>query len=87
MNAKRTGACALALCLLAMPLPASAYIGPGAGLSALGTFVAIVGAFVLLLAGFVWYPVKRLLRGRAATRAKPAQPSAARSEAAASSED
>jgi hypothetical protein len=52
-----------------MPLPASAYIGPGAGLSAPGTFVALVGAFILLLAGFVWYPVKRLLRGRAANQA------------------
>lgn len=59
--------CALALGLLimALPLPAAAYIGPGAGLSAIGSLVALVGAFFLLLAGFVWYPVKRLLRGRA----------------------
>ena len=48
--------------------PALAYIGPGAGLSAIGTFVAVIGAFLLLLVGFVWYPVKRLLRGRKATK-------------------
>jgi hypothetical protein len=56
---------ALGLFILALPLPAAAYIGPGAGLSAIGSLVALVGAFFLLLAGFVWYPVKRLLRGRA----------------------
>ena len=41
--------------------PASAYIGPGAGLSALGTLVAVLGACLLLVVGFIWYPVKRLL--------------------------
>ncbi len=56
---------AVGLVVLAAPFPAEAYIGPGAGLSALGSLVALVGAFFLLLAGFVWYPVKRLLRGRA----------------------
>ena len=44
--------------------PAQAYIGPGAGLSAIGTAVAVVGAFLLLIVGFVWYPVKRFLRNR-----------------------
>jgi len=58
---------ALGLVIMALPLPAAAYIGPGAGLSAIGSLVALVGAFFLLLAGFVWYPVKRLLRGRAGT--------------------
>lgn len=40
---------------------AFAYIGPGAGLSALGTLVAFASAVVLAIVGFVWYPVKRLL--------------------------
>ena len=48
--------------------PALAYIGPGAGLSAIGTFVAVIGAIFLLIVGFVWYPVKRVLRGRKATK-------------------
>ncbi len=65
MRVNLTGIVAVGLFVLAVPLPAAAYIGPGAGLSALGSLVALVGAFFLLLAGFVWYPVKRLLRGRA----------------------
>ena len=48
--------------------PALAYIGPGAGLSAIGTFVAVIGGLFLLIVGFVWYPVKRVLRGRKATK-------------------
>ncbi len=46
------------------PNSALAYIGPGAGLSAIGTVVAVIGAFLFLIVGFVWYPVKRFLRGR-----------------------
>jgi Na+/melibiose symporter-like transporter len=42
--------------------PAFAYIGPGAGLTAIGTFFGVVGAVVLLIVGFLWYPVKRMLR-------------------------
>ena len=42
--------------------PALAYIGPGAGISAIGTFFAVIGAVVLLIVGFLWYPVKRMLR-------------------------
>lgn len=46
-----------------------AYIGPGAGLSALGSALALIGAVLLMIVGFIWYPVKRLLKGkkRAAT--------------------
>lgn len=37
-----------------------AYIGPGAGISAIGTVVALLGALALIILGFVWYPLKRL---------------------------
>ena len=61
---------------------AAGWIGPGAGLSALGTLVALVGAFFMLLAGFVWYPVKRLLRRRGVARgAEAARQPAAGTEA------
>ena len=49
---------------------AEAYIGPGAGLSAIGTIVALIGAVFLVIAGFVWYPIKRILRKRTRTRPK-----------------
>jgi uncharacterized membrane protein len=42
--------------------PAYAYIGPGAGLGAIGTLIAFVGAVLFAIVGFVWYPIKRLLR-------------------------
>lgn len=45
-----------------------AYIGPGAGLGAVGAMLALVGAGVLMVIGFVWYPVKRLTQRRKADR-------------------
>jgi hypothetical protein len=57
--------------LLATTSAAHAYIGPGAGLSALGSALALLGAAFLLIVGFVWYPLKRLitwLKGRSADR-------------------
>ncbi len=41
-----------------------AYIGPGAGLGAVGAMLALVGAGILMVIGFVWYPVKRLTQSR-----------------------
>jgi|RhiMetdeSRZDD1v2_1073273.scaffolds.fasta_scaffold3221382_1 hypothetical protein len=47
--------------LLAPPV-ASAYVGPGSGLTVIGAALAFLGSIVLAIIGFVWYPVKRLLR-------------------------
>ena len=54
------GACSTAL----FAVPAAAYVGPGAGLSVIGVLVALVGAVFLAIVGFLWYPIKRLLRAR-----------------------
>ena len=43
-----------------------AYIGPGAGMTLLGSLVAAVGAVIALAFGFVWYPLRRLFRRRSA---------------------
>lgn len=48
--------------LLVLAAPAHAYVGPGAGIGLLGTLAALVGAVILLLAGFIWYPVKRMMK-------------------------
>ncbi|PRY23788.1 hypothetical protein CLV78_104280 [Aliiruegeria haliotis] len=56
----RTLALAL-LPALALASPAQAYIGPGAGIGAIATMFALVAVVILLVVGFVWYPVKRLL--------------------------
>lgn len=54
-----------AFCLMGLvPDLALAYIGPGAGLTAIGSVLAFLGVVALLIAGFVWYPVKRLITGR-----------------------
>ena len=45
-----------------MPNSAEAYIGPGAGLSAIGSLLALLGAVLLIIVGFVWYPVRRMVR-------------------------
>lgn len=47
-----------------LPGLAQAYVGPGAGLSAIGTVLALIGAVVLAVFGFLWYPIKRLLAKR-----------------------
>lgn len=51
------------------PAVAQAYIGPGAGLSALGSLLALLGAVLLIIVGFIWYPVKRVIRRWKAGRA------------------
>jgi len=51
----------LVVCLVfGAPQNAEAYIGPGAGISAIGTVIALVGVLLLAIVGFVWYPTKRL---------------------------
>ncbi len=50
--------------VLLLPGIAFAYVGPGAGLTAIGTVLALIGAVLLGIFGFIWYPVKRLLRNR-----------------------
>lgn len=49
------------LVLIVLPGYAFAYIGPGAGLSAIGTVLALVGVILLAILGFLWYPIKRLI--------------------------
>jgi membrane-bound ClpP family serine protease len=67
----KCGALAGTFCLVVvmaavLAAPAHAYIGPGAGLTAIGAVLALIAALCLAVVGFVWYPVKRLLRTRKA---------------------
>jgi hypothetical protein len=64
MKRKHTGIlmAGIAALLLAFPEPAMAYIGPGGGMSAIGVFLALAAGIIAALLGFVWYPVKRLIR-------------------------
>ena len=44
------------------PSFAFAYVGPGAGLSVFASLMALIGGIFLGIVGFIWYPIKRLLR-------------------------
>jgi len=60
-------ATALAAAIVALAAtPAAAYAGPGAGLSMIGSLIALVGAVLAGIFGFIWFPVKRLLKRRKA---------------------
>ncbi len=48
--------------LFMVPTQALAYIGPGAGLGAIGTVLAVIGVVLLAVVGFLWYPLKRVLK-------------------------
>ena len=54
--------------------PAFAYLGPGAGLTAIGAFLALIVGVIVAFFGFIWYPVKRLLRKGKTTGASPSEP-------------
>ena len=64
MRNKMRNSATFSLVLLAVAYSgaAYAYVGPGAGLGVIGTLIAFVGTVLLAIVGFVWYPVKRLLR-------------------------
>lgn len=55
-----SAAATLSLALIASP--AHAYMGAGAGLSALGSMLSFVGVFLLMVLGFVWFPLKRAIK-------------------------
>jgi hypothetical protein len=59
-------AASLAVCSsgAAVSWPLIGYIGPGAGLTAIGAFLAVVVGAIVGIFGFVWYPMKKLLRRR-----------------------
>ncbi len=54
----------LLLALLLLPGTAEAYVGPGAGIGALGAVLAVIGTVLLAILGFFWYPLKRLVARR-----------------------
>jgi len=51
----------LSVLTLGMSMNTFAYIGPGAGISAIGSAIAFIGVILLLFIGFFWYPVKKFL--------------------------
>ncbi|AGF78519.1 hypothetical protein UWK_01969 [Desulfocapsa sulfexigens DSM 10523] len=54
--------CLFCLSFVFIPATAFAYVGPGTGLSAIGSLLALIFAVVVAILGFLWFPIKRLLR-------------------------
>ncbi|ESR22705.1 hypothetical protein [Lutibaculum baratangense] len=54
----------IATTLALLPTAASAYVGPGAGLSLLGALWALVAAVGLAIAFVVAWPIRKLMRRR-----------------------
>ena len=36
------------------------YVGPGAGLGAIGPLLAMIGVGLVMLVGFAWYPILKI---------------------------
>lgn len=47
---------------LLVPSAALAYGGPGSIISGIGAFLAVLAALVASIFGFLWFPLKRLIR-------------------------
>ena len=43
-----------------LPQTVFAYLGPGTGLTAIGSFLALLVMIIVTFLGLLWYPIKRL---------------------------
>ena len=68
MKLKTPSLISLAIAVLMLVIfvqqPAMAYVGPGTGIAALGALLAIIVGVVAALFGFLWYPMKRMIKQR-----------------------
>ena len=61
-NAARTVNTGLAgLSILFASASAAAYLSPGSGLGAFSVLLGSIGVVFLVIVGFFWYPIKRML--------------------------
>jgi hypothetical protein len=54
-----------------MASPAAAYVGPGAGLTVIGSLVAVGAAVLIALVGLVLFPLRLLMKKMKAAKAEP----------------
>lgn len=48
--------------------PAAAYIGPGAGISVLGSLLGILATIVVAIGAILFWPIKKLMKRRKANK-------------------
>jgi hypothetical protein len=56
---KLTKSAAFIWLAISMETAAHAYLGPGAGLGAIGALLGLIGSVFLGIFAFIWYPIKR----------------------------
>ncbi|WP_019503495.1 hypothetical protein [Pleurocapsa sp. PCC 7319] len=68
MKLKTSSLVSIFICVLLLVIlvqqPAMAYVGPGTSIAAIGALLAIIVGVIAALFGFLWYPLKRLLKKR-----------------------
>ena len=52
----------LTIIYIFLPIESLAYIGPGTGITAIGSLIALFVGIIAAIIGFLWYPIKRLFR-------------------------
>ena len=78
---RRVQTTVLTLFLLCLSFSASAYIGPGAGISVLGSLLGILATIVLAIGAILMWPVRKMLKRKKA-RAAEAESAGAQAETA-----
>lgn len=68
---KTTTLILLVLILLAPVSPAVAYIGPGAGISVLGSLLSILATIFVAIGAIIFWPLRKFMRRKKAQRKSP----------------
>ena len=71
----------LVIGLVALCSPAFAYIGPGAGISVVGSLLSILATIFVAIGAIVFWPLRKLLKRRKARRAALASNDAVKTSA------
>jgi membrane protein implicated in regulation of membrane protease activity len=58
----------LLLFLLLLALPAFAYIGPGAGIPFIGSFIGFIVTIFLVISAILFWPIRKLLKKKKANK-------------------
>ncbi len=57
--------------LVLLASPAVAYIGPGAGISVLGSLLGILGTIFVAIGAIIFWPLRKFMKRRKARRESP----------------
>ncbi len=73
LNSMRKTSLLLFLSLILMINPVFAYIGPGAGIPFIGSFIGFIVTVVLVISAILFWPIRKILKKRKAKKG-PTEP-------------